>query len=511
MGDLFGFQRVTAEEIADLVLMTRKVYDTVPGDLELGNTVKWENITGQLNIPQNLLGPGNASYKPFQAPDIGIGPIEVELGDGAETAVYRNDATNTLAIAIQGTADWADVGLYVDGITPIPFFSDSVITKLFDDLVAAIELYSSVNPVDQVLLTGHSLGGSFAVRLMEVFFPTDQEFTAVTFASPNLKSDPRILHIGNDPDPIYGLTSPVPSPLSTSGLNFTFAPEVPFFIKLPLLENHDPDVYVESVQVLSNSLYANNEARTDFINRLPPQVDFDNVLPPPMELGDNVLVVLDDGEVSTSTGTLGATRYILAGDDYAVNVFGGNGTNIFEGGNKSDRFRRPPNVDLDDSGDDILIGKGGNDLLPGGKGRDFFLGGVGNDSLRGGLDRDFLIGGPGNDLIDGGDEAFSISDLGSDDFTFYSGNPDEYQFTLLSEVPGLLPRIRITDTVNNRDGTDILVNVEWILFGSGDALQVFPVPRNGESVVASGGSLLESQLAAFSAPPPDITSTLIPT
>ena len=89
MGDLFGFQRVTAEEIADLVLMTRKVYDTVPGDLELGNTVKWENITGQLDIPQNLLGPGNASYKPFQAPDIDFGPIEVELGDGADFAGDR--------------------------------------------------------------------------------------------------------------------------------------------------------------------------------------------------------------------------------------------------------------------------------------------------------------------------------------------------------------------------------------------------------------------------------------
>ena len=65
MGDLFGFQRVTAGEIADLVRMSRQSYETVPQ-----NVNAWENITGQLVIPQNLLGPGNASYKPFQAPDI---------------------------------------------------------------------------------------------------------------------------------------------------------------------------------------------------------------------------------------------------------------------------------------------------------------------------------------------------------------------------------------------------------------------------------------------------------
>lgn len=65
MGDLFGFQRVTAGEIADLVRMSRQSYAFEPADVN-----SWVNITGQLDIPQNLLGPGNASYKPFQAPDI---------------------------------------------------------------------------------------------------------------------------------------------------------------------------------------------------------------------------------------------------------------------------------------------------------------------------------------------------------------------------------------------------------------------------------------------------------
>ena len=51
MGNLFGFEGVTAKEIADLVLMTREVYDTVPGALELGNTVKWENI----NLPASSI------------------------------------------------------------------------------------------------------------------------------------------------------------------------------------------------------------------------------------------------------------------------------------------------------------------------------------------------------------------------------------------------------------------------------------------------------------------------
>ncbi|MCA1702586.1 MAG: proprotein convertase P-domain-containing protein [Actinobacteria bacterium] len=54
-------------------------------------------------------------------------------------------------------------------------------------------------------------------------------------------------------------------------------------------------------------------------------------------------------------------------------------------------------------GDDIILGGEGNDVLRGGDGHDRLSGGAGNDVLRGGDGNDRLSGGDGNDVLRGGD------------------------------------------------------------------------------------------------------------
>ncbi|NQV23898.1 MAG: hypothetical protein HQ518_05965 [Rhodopirellula sp.] len=54
------------------------------------------------------------------------------------------------------------------------------------------------------------------------------------------------------------------------------------------------------------------------------------------------------------------------------------------------------------SGDDLVLGSGGNDQLSGGAGSDTLIGGAGNDSLSGGDGNDTLRGSAGRDHLDGG-------------------------------------------------------------------------------------------------------------
>ncbi|NEZ58344.1 VWA domain-containing protein [Leptolyngbyaceae cyanobacterium CCMR0081] len=447
MGFLFGFERVTGEEIADLALMSREAYEDEPATLEFSNREdKWLNITGQLGLPSNLLGSENASYVPFLNPD---------LGEAGETVVYRNTETNTLALAFQGTGDLADVLItYVDGSVPVPVLSDSRIRALYDPLVASLNTYlDEHNNVERVLLTGQSIGGSITQRLMDLYFAGNEDYSAVTFGSPNVGVDDRVLHIGTSLDPIYKLVD-ARGRLSTMGLNAAFAPEVPSFLGgFPGLENHDPQIYAEVSEALSTSIFSNIENRDAFINDLPSKSNLNDIFPESINLVSNITVLLG-GQVDLRQNSGVEENFVIAGDDYAVKVIAGINRNYFEGGEKNDRFLMP---DVPDpiSGDDILIGNGGDDILEGGTGQDFIFGGDDNDTLIGGDDNDTLIGGKGNDIIDGGPS----SDEG--DVAIYSGSFLAGEYTIFFDPDD---SVRVVDNVAGRDGTDTLLNVEKVAF-----------------------------------------------
>ena len=76
---------------------------------------------------------------------------------------------------------------------------------------------------------------------------------------------------------------------------------------------------------------------------------------------------------------------------------GGGGRNVIIGGTGND-------ILYGDGGDDVLLGGDGNDDLFGGSGNDVLVGGNGSDILDGGTGRDVLIGSQDEDTLDGGND-----------------------------------------------------------------------------------------------------------
>jgi Ca2+-binding RTX toxin-like protein len=90
-----------------------------------------------------------------------------------------------------------------------------------------------------------------------------------------------------------------------------------------------------------------------------------------------------------------------AGQD---NLIGRAGDDRLIGGDGDDRIRGGSGNDLGvgNAGDDLLIGDTGDDRLVGGAGDDNISGNAGNDSISGGAGDDVISGGRGTDLLSGG-------------------------------------------------------------------------------------------------------------
>ncbi|WP_370387008.1 calcium-binding protein [Snodgrassella alvi] len=120
-------------------------------------------------------------------------------------------------------------------------------------------------------------------------------------------------------------------------------------------------------------------------------------------------------DITAMSFTLGGT----SGDDI---LKGWNGNDIIAGGAGNDQL-------YGGNGVDNIFGGKGNDTLYGENGNDYLSGGDGNDTLNGGADNDILYGGAGDDTLNGG-TGYNILIGGTGNDTLSGGNyeKDRYEF-----------------------------------------------------------------------------------
>lgn len=227
--------------------------------------------------------------------------------------------------------------------------------------------------------------------------------------------------------------------------------------------------------------------------------------------GDDLLVIDADDRQGDIDGGAGIDSVVVSDDrGVALNLFqanvevvyGGYGDDVFVGGGADNYFidgAAGDDLIIGGSADDVLSGQDGNDIISGGDGNDLIRGGRGDDHLDGGNGNDVIDGGLGNDIIDGGagNDVF-IASGGDDtidggdgiDLIQLSGALSDYSFERLSDGS-----YRITDHVADRDGSEIIKNIEKFSFKTGlgnTAIDIglnAPLPVDDRIAVPDGGSM----------------------
>ena len=163
----------------------------------------------------------------------------------------------------------------------------------------------------------------------------------------------------------------------------------------------------------------------------------------------NMLVGTGDDENNTIWGSVeGSTRD------------GGDGDDVFIGGDFVDESKTGIDVFHGDAGNDIIYGNGGNDLLFGDAGDDVIRGGEGDDDIDGGADDDLLDGGDLSTEQSGDDDL--IGGTGSD--VLLGGDGNDTLYLGLSTEKYSSDGVRDTDTAIGGTGND-----EYFGLSGGDA------------------------------------------
>lgn len=313
---------------------------------------------------------------------------ETVLPDGTKTLVLSFRGTDDIANAVQGQA-FTKSGLqsYYAG---------------FEALLDAVITYvnKSANGVDQLIVTGHSLGGS----MVDAFLMEDRDrvsskvaVSAVAVGSAGLHPDmvkdvdlddyTLVSHDGDlvvypDLAKWWLPTTVLSNNEHPDGDSFVF--EMPNLDSLPDVTNWQNTSYAVGLQHESKLYYENALAVAD--DPLSQYFTWSKVI-----MGNGADA---DGDNVEATGT--------DADDPSQNDSGSRtltGTNV-----KDFILGREGNDSLNGrGGNDLLSGGSGNDTLTGEKGSDRMHGGYGHDKLDGGDQNDFLWGGSGNDTLNGDD------------------------------------------------------------------------------------------------------------
>ncbi len=130
-------------------------------------------------------------------------------------------------------------------------------------------------------------------------------------------------------------------------------------------------------------------------------------------------------ETDPSTGNNSASQSTTINNALGCTVIGTSGNDILNGGNGADVLCGLGGNDTVNggNGNDVVYGGSGNNTISGGNGNDVINAGAGNDNIEGGNGDDVINGGSGNDTIDGNNGNDTLTDLeGTDSLSGSNGN-----------------------------------------------------------------------------------------
>ncbi len=385
--------------VSNVLLELARLSDTAYNDFPGGSiSPVWVGVNAQ-QIGMPLKSDSNSSVDWTFANGIyrANGQGDGDFFGDAVAHLYKGslDGKETICIAFRGTEDWFDRGT---GWGPQMVLHYSY----FEPLIDQLQKYIRSNGIDQVLVTGHSLGGAMAQFFMKEFQNTaSTSFLCATFGSPGAAfsgetRDNRIIHFQHSDDIVAELDFDKQGMLVTMPLNR---------IGVRAVDEHDRKLYVQS---LENFVALGSETPA-FMN----QVRFAG--------GAELRVYAGSGADEKLRGDSGF------GDLRGYNdvIYGGGGNDYLDGATYGDDRL------FGGSGRDTLVGGRGLDILSGGRGADIFVYRTVQDSSvllsSFGLGPDTILDfEKGNDKIDlRRIDAFTYYDLdgGNESFTFIGTRP----------------------------------------------------------------------------------------
>jgi Ca2+-binding RTX toxin-like protein len=281
------------------------------------------------------------------------------------------DGTKILSINFRGTAGWADLAVdLANGFSDFEGHAEE-----FNDLLSTCFTYATNNGFDEILFSGHSLGGAVAEYFYNKYSVQQVSFelNCITIGSPSADidtglsttpfSDLNILNFGNSNDPVFNAEFPqrladnrgdvlIDLPNLSEGLGSDSNPVA--------IDEHGKAIYSFSINMMLESKLADKYLSDPFAFRT-------TVGDIPLDLPNPASFLVND------SWFLGANR------DFAL---GGRGNDSLQGG----------------GGSDLLDGGVGNDLIYGNAGADYLAGGHGADSFI--LDSSVVITEASNGVFD---------------------------------------------------------------------------------------------------------------
>lgn len=448
--------------------------------IEIGvfDTLRTNNVAVE-NFAVDLARLSNAAYEEgltgYEQGKNWVGVSGLELGlDGAgtegsvswtfENGVYRsgdaaahvlfgvvndrnNLSRNTLSLAFRGTDSLGDA-------TSFPDFKDHY--ELFAPLLKRVTEYIqnggyvTGEAIDQVWVTGHSLGGAMAQMFMASAGVKDNPlYRAVTYGSPGAAtpSDNRILHFEHSNDIVPFAGDAARNPLAATAISAS----LPLIANLVLQNAAEYKTAGGVIRLTNGDVFPAAHALEEYIG--------------------SIGALYETADAATLRAVEGLTSqqvlHIGSGDFFPATS-----------SNEEVFFTNDIITGIETFVENALRGIGytdGSEILYGGGGSDTISGRSGNDDLRGGDGDDTLIGGEGIDLLDGG--------VGEDTAT-YSKSLDQYVVRKISERRYT---VRDTTLLGSNEGQDQLVDVERVRFADGSDRSLSAVASDESSVIVIPG------------------------